>query len=143
MRFSCFILLALSLAGCNRYIVTLNDQQVYRPKPLFKDFKLADTALDTCVRQTIADNKLTSPEQLATLHCSHAGIKSLEGIQLFTALTNLNLSNNQLISIAPLLSLTGLDTIDLSANPNLECHDIDRLATQTGARITLPEHCRD
>lgn len=141
MKVTCLLLVVLSLVGCNRYIVTLNDQPVYRPRPLFNDFKLADAALDSCVRQTITDNKITSADQLVTLHCSHGGIQSLQGIEIFTALKNLNLSHNQLISIDPLLKLTALDTIDLSENPNLECPGIDTLVRQTGAQIISPKHC--
>ena len=133
--------MALLLTACNRYIVTLNEQPVYKPLPLFKDFQLPDKALDACVRQSITDDKVTDPERLHSLNCSHAGIKTLEGIQQFPALKNLNFSDNQLTTIEPLLFLGFLERVNLAGNPALACAALSRFASQTSAEVTLPDRC--
>lgn len=133
-------LLALLLVGaCADYEFSVNDKLVYTPLPLFSDYLLPDTSLQGCVRQTISDEKITRAELLQALNCSHAGIRSLEGLESFTELHTLNLGNNQLSDASPLNTLNKLQRVNLEGNPDLDCDSVDGSSDWTELR--LPQHC--
>lgn len=129
------------LAGCNRYEVTLNDQPIHTPPHLFTGYRLEDPALRDCVAQTIHDNHITAGHQLTRLVCTHAGIAELRGLEVFGALEILNLNDNKLTDVEPLLALPSLTQLDLGANPGLNCSTGPAL-TARGVVVVLPEHCR-
>ena len=76
---------------------------------------------------TLAEAKITQPEQLDSLNCSFAGITDLSGIELFSQLQTINLSSNQLTDIKALLFLGELRQVNLSENPSLSCIDVEAL----------------
>lgn len=141
----------LGLIACQSYEVSVNDNVLYTPLPLFHPSQVKDEALRTCVQQTIEDQAITHAKQLTRLSCTHAGINNLKGLEVFIALRELNLSdnalqdlaplsklakleqlllrNNQLLSASPLLSLIKLEVLDLSGNSLLACEDIAQLRT--------------
>jgi len=132
---------AIALSGCG-YRVTLNQQPVYEPKPLFQNFTLADAALSDCVNQTIEDEGVTDAKQLIALHCSYAGIESLEGLARFANLRQVNLSYNEIRDGQPLLKLTKLQRLDLQGNVDLPCDDVKALMRVLPPNsLTPPEHC--
>jgi len=155
------------IAGCKNYSVSVNNNVVYTPPSIFKDFAIADTHLRACVEQTILDNNITKAEDLKQLNCSHAGISSLAGLEKFYAIEQLNLAENSLQSLAPLtnisklkvlilrknnltnaeplLHLLDLQEVDISENEKLACRDLKQLATnfQHGKlKLVLPKQCR-
>lgn len=154
-------LILLSL-GCSDLDFKVNDRVVYSPRPLFSDFELADPALQACVEQAIADQKVTLAIELHTLNCSHAGISSLEGLERFTGLQQLKLSandirnlaplgklsslealyldNNQVVDPVPLYELLSLATLDLSGNGSLQCPAGNALFRLD--ELILPRHCK-
>ncbi|MGK2913976.1 MAG: leucine-rich repeat domain-containing protein [Porticoccaceae bacterium] len=134
------ILVATLLGGCDRYIFTVNEQPVYKPPTLFTDYRIVDAALRGCVEQTIADQKISRAGDLTHLICTHAEIGNLEGLEIFSALANLNLADNDLNGIQPLLMLPNLATVDLSNNDHLDCKDAKTLADQVDS-VRLPKHC--
>ncbi|CAA0123923.1 Internalin B [Halioglobus japonicus] len=149
------------LSACQGYDVTVNDKVVYAPKPLFKDYVVPDTGLNNCLKQTINDGVITNAQQLTTLDCSFAGISNLEGLSVFTGLTMLRLSDNQVRNLLELTQMTSLEALylddnkvvdpvpleqlsalrhlDLSGNPTLQCPRPGTLAQVT--TIVLPKHC--
>ena len=160
-----FFMVAL-IAGCKAYSVSLNNNVVYTPLPLFTDFAIADTHLSNCVEQTINDKKITKAEDLKQLNCSHAGISSLTGLEKFYHLEQINLSVNNLQSISvlrsfsklevlilrknnltsaePLLGMLALRELDISENAKLACGDLKQLAAnfnKEDLKLTLPEQC--
>lgn len=160
------LLILLALSACSSYQVSVNDNLVYTPLPLFDEYTLNDSALENCVRQTIEDKKITGARQLTRLSCTHAGISDLSGLEKFADLQELNLADNNLQSIAPLarlgklqwvllrnnqlrdasplLSLLKLENLDLSGNEDLPCDDLAQLhtaAAENQGSITPPEHC--
>ena len=160
------MLILLGLSGCSSYQVSVNDNLVYTPLPLFDQYSLKDSALAGCVQQTIEDKKITSAGQLTRLSCTHAGISDLSGLEKFAELRELNLANNNLQHIAPLarlgklrqlllhdnqlretgplLTLIKLEVLDLSGNRDLPCDDIPQLRTAVADNqgdFTAPEHC--
>lgn len=136
-------LAASLIAGCDRYRITLNEQTLSEPLPLFSDFQVADAALRTCLQQAIIDQGIRHKEDLQTLSCSHGGIASLEGIEVFSGLRTLNLGNNQILGIAPLLFLGNLKALNLVDNPKLDCDQANKLKAQLpdSSALALPQHC--
>ena len=130
-----------AITSCQRYTVTLNNQPVYSPAPLYKGYKIADEGLAACVKQAIADQKVTEPTALSTLSCTFAGVKDLNGIAVFSKLRSINLSNNQLASIEPLLFMAELSTVNLNDNPNLACEDVASLETLLPSALIEASPC--
>jgi hypothetical protein len=139
-----FWLLALGpillTVGCNRYEITLNDQPLHSPPLLFTGYRINDTALRDCVAQTVRDNKIIANHELTRLLCTHAGIRELKGLEIFGALETLNLADNSITNVEPLLSLPSLTQLDLSTNPDLDCAAATAL-TIRGVVVALPTHC--
>jgi hypothetical protein len=135
-----FLLTAL-LAGCNRYEVTFNEQPIHTPGETLTDYDIADPGLRDCIAQTIRDQDVARITDLKRLVCTNAGIGSLNGLDAFIALETLNLANNALATIQPLLALPSLARVDLSGNPGLLCSDANAL-TARGVATTVPGHCR-
>lgn len=162
----CALIISLSLSSCKNYSVSVNENVVYMPPSIFKDYQIADQQLFDCVQQTIYDSQITRAEDLTTLNCSNAGIKSLQGLDKFFALKELNLADNQIVDVttigslgrlellkisgnsiknpAPLLHLLHLKQLDLRENATLLCKDTAQLiANQSKAttEVLLPSHC--
>lgn len=140
-----FLFLALApiflATGCNRYEVTLNEQPLHSPSHLFAGYSVDDPALRDCVAQTIRDNKITAGRDLTRLVCTHAGIVDLRGLEIFGSLEILNLADNNITTIEPLLSLPSLAQLDLSTNPGLNCTEGSALTTR-GVVVVLPAQCQ-
>lgn len=132
--------LVFALFGCERYAVTLNQQPVYTPPPLYSDFTVSDPALADCLKQTITDRKIARLEQLTSLTCRHAGLKSVAGIEHFSSLRELDVSHNQLREAQTLAKLPQLRLLKINDNPDLQCDSLAPL-TQKELQITRPAHC--
>jgi Leucine-rich repeat (LRR) protein len=161
LRMSFASLLLLSLTACENYDFTVNDTVVYTPAGLFRDFQVADSALQACLQQAINDQRISRADQLSSLNCSHAGIASLDGLDTFTGLIGLKLSTNKIRNLmpvarleqlqklqlddnrvvdpVPLYSLTKLRTLDLGGNGTLQCPQ--RSAWPEIQQLILPDHC--
>lgn len=162
----CGLVTSLLTAGCKNYSVSVNENVVYTPPAIFKDYALADNLLQNCVEQTIYDLHITSAEDLTRLNCSNSGIKSLAGLDKFFALKELNLASNQITDIseigklgrleklllsnnkienpAALLNLLHLNQLHLNNNPNMTCNDLAQLQKNLSNQkldLTLPEQC--
>ena len=160
---TCFMLAAATLSGCADYKFTVNDQVVYNPAPLFKDFDVPDAPLRDCLKQHIADASVTAADQLTELNCSHAGVASLEGLQVFTRLVRLKLSNNAIDSVVPLANTVGLkelyldgnqlrnimplrglpelEYLNLGQNADLVCMQLDFFKRKPRLELVSPGHC--
>ncbi len=132
---------AVLLTGCENYTYTFNEQPVFEQPSLFTDYKIPDKGLSNCLKQAILDQKAHKASEVLQLNCSNAGISTLAGLEIFTGLTRINLDNNSLTEIKPLLFLGHLKTVLLSGNNKLSCVDGRLLAEQTDGDVTLPEHC--
>tara|TARA_B110000503_G_scaffold139353_1_gene227555 strand:- start:617 stop:1132 length:516 start_codon:yes stop_codon:yes gene_type:complete len=159
-QFLAVICIALT-TSCQQYDVTINDQLVYQPKSLFRDYSIADPALEDCIEQVIIDANITNAADLKQLNCSNAGVTSLEGLATFTGLTGLKLSDNQIrnlvelgnikkledlilannniIDPVPLSSLPNLKRLDLSGNSDLQCPHTNRFGHIVD--LKLPKAC--
>ncbi len=131
----------LLLCGCDRYHVKLNDRELYSPPVLFTDYKIPDSSLNSCIKQTIIDQKITSAEQLTNIICTYGGINDLSGLVRFTQLNSINLSNNEIIDIKPLMFLGELKQVNLAGNPNIKCKDLEALSKLLLNKVSSNENC--
>ena len=131
----------LLLCGCDRYQVKLNDREFYSPPVLFTDYKIPDSSLNSCIKQTIIDQKITSAEQLTNIICTYGGINDLSGLLRFTQLNSINLSNNEIIDIKPLMFLGELKQVNLAGNPNIKCKDQDALSKLLLNKVSSNKNC--
>ena len=153
----------LSLNGCAKYQMTLNETVVYTPPTVITDFETEDPRLKDCFDQIIKDGQITDVAEVTQLICSHAGLTSLKGIEYFYNLQRVNLGNNEISDLAPirylsklevlllndnqikqapeLLNLPRLGRVDLNNNPDLECGDLKQFADISSAELTSPSHC--
>jgi len=144
--------------------MTLNDTVVYTPPQVFTDFTTEDSNLRNCLDQAITDQKVTHASELRRLSCSHAGITSLKGIEIFLGIEELQLSHNKLTQLKPLallsqlkvllvdhntlknipevLTLGKLEFLDSQNNPSLECQDLKQLSSSFTGELKLPKQCR-
>jgi|TARA_B110000238_G_C16055928_1_gene408235 Leucine-rich repeat (LRR) protein len=134
--------LLMTLFACDRYQVTLNDRELYRPPIIFTDYAISDAALRDCVGQAIVDEAIGEPEQLEQLNCSYAGISNLSGLGRFSQLKSINLSNNNLRNLRPLMFFGSLETLNLANNSELFCIELDTLETLVIKELIRPEICR-
>lgn len=156
-------LLAILLTGCGRYAISVNERTVYEPAPLFGDYSIADAALKSCVKATIAEKQLTKAEQLKQLICPPGEISSLAGIQVFINLEHVGLASNQLRDISslsllkkltrvnlrdnnienftPLHTLEKLNFLDARENDKARCNTLTAL-TKSTTELALPEACK-
>ncbi len=157
-------LLLVVVGGCADYQFTVNDRVVYTPAPLFSGYDIPDEALNECVKVHIQEASVTAAEQLEALNCSHAGVTSLAGLQVFKRLTRLKLSSNSIEEVNALVDMTALlelylddnavktvaelrdllelRLLDLGGNPPLRCADLDTFRSRPALELVAPEHCR-
>lgn len=158
------IMISLGLSACSRYQMTLNEAVVYTPPSALTDFTTQDSNLQGCLDQMIKDRNITALKDVTQLICSHAGLTSLKGIEVFYNLRQVNLEHNQLTSIAPmkhlsklevlllndnqlteapeLLTMAALKQLKLGNNPSLACGDLLQLKANSDADLQLPEQCQ-
>jgi len=119
--------LIVTLPGCAGYSFDINKNEVYTPPAFYTQYSIADSGLQSCIDQTIKDQKISSPLKVTTLQCSYNGISNLKGLSEFSRIERLSLKGNDIQEISELLQLTYLRYLDLSDNPTSDCRTIDQL----------------
>lgn len=154
----------LLISACSKYQLTLNERVMYSPPTLFTEFSTKDRQLKTCLDQAISDANITAAGDLKQLICTHAGLTSLDGLEIFTGLELLHLahnklqsaeaiarlpklqevslSDNQLQQIPEILLLEKLTMLDLSENASLDCGDIAQFRERYQGEFNAPEQCQ-
>lgn len=162
-RHSCLLLAVLALSGCADYRFTVNERVVYNPAPLFQAFDVPDPALRDCIKQHIADASITAAEELTELNCSHGGVTDLTGLPVFSNLVRLKLSRNAITDLAPLANMNALqelyldnnrvrnimplrglpelDYLNLAANQEIVCQQLEFFRRQPSLDLITPAHC--
>jgi Leucine-rich repeat (LRR) protein len=141
MKLFTIALTFLFLVGCDRYQLTINERPIYAPKQLFSDYQIPDPGLNSCIKQAIIDRSIKRGEDLRSINCSYAGIENLDGLKRFTGLTTINLANNRLTNIKPLMFFGQLSRLDLSGNESLACADIETIRELLPTELVAPQHC--
>lgn len=102
---------------------------------------MADTNLRNCIQQHIEDQEIYAPEELKQLACSSAGIESLDGLERFSRIEQLDLENNPLTQISTLFMLANLQYVDLRGNSNIGCEELNRLKRLVNNSSQFPLEC--
>jgi internalin A len=154
------------LCGCKGgYTYTFNDNVLFSPNDESKksEDSLLDTALQACLNETLQANQQLTAAEVKLLACPGSGVESLQGIGTLSALEQLELSDNRLRDVRPLLQLRNLrvlsirnnqlDTalpllelpllrfISLLGNPSLRCDEIATMRKKLGNTLVAPAHC--
>lgn len=106
------------------------------------DVSLGDPVLQQCIADAAASGNLVEVIELTTLTC--AGVSDADGLDIFSALTSLNLTGNSLTTLQPLLQFENLQFLDLSGNPSLPCEEVDALAQRLmeGTDLLADDTCQ-
>ncbi len=126
-RIAIVALLIATIMGCHRYAVSVNEQVIYEPPALFKDYQLADASLLSCVRATIVEKNITRAADLQQLFCPEGNIVQLDGLHTFKRLRTLRLASNKIVSIAPLAALSGLERVNIANNSIIDFSPLKEL----------------
>jgi|SaaInlV_100m_DNA_5_1039725.scaffolds.fasta_scaffold01396_9 hypothetical protein len=126
MKFLLLCLVTVVCTSCSNYNLLINDNTLYTPDPLYLNFSVADSQLETCLVQHIEDNRITSARYLLSVNCSYAGIRNLEGLVQFSRIEYLSLKGNPLENFEALFQLVNLRLLDVSET-DLSCEDLQRL----------------
>lgn len=156
--------LLLPLASCagSPYTVSLNNNVLYSPNAALAAGGVSDAALQGCINQALAATAQAAAE-LRILACPNAGIRSLEGINRFEALEQLELGsneidnlsplqplrnlrvvslrNNDIRNIGPLSALPRLRFVSLEGNEQIPCGQLDELQVRLGNTLNRPASC--
>jgi hypothetical protein len=100
----------------------------------------ADSQLTTCLTNGYSDVEVVD---LQTLNCSSKSISGLVGVEQLSSLRNVDLSNNSIVNVSPLesLSSSNIQTINLLGNNNALCHQLDNLDAKFPGSVTMPDSC--
>lgn len=153
------------LTACkqNPYTVTFNNNVVYSPNAAVRDKVLDDPALQACLNQVMAGSAIENPEEVTLIACPAAGVTTLRGIEQLPNLEQLDLSDNAITHVGPLLSLKKLRVlslrnnavssvaalasmpllrfVSLSGNTRISCRDVEALENKLGNTLDKPLTC--
>ena len=163
LKFGLAAFLVLQLSACSNYSLNINEKVVYMPPTVFTRFQLADLELQKCVDDTISEEMIVAAKDLHTVRCPNKGIRTLNGLEIFsgikvlglegndiseidtigklTNLEQLNLADNGVNSVEALKLLSKLRYLNLSGNEGVECAEIKEISLVKGGKALLPKHC--
>ncbi len=157
--------LTFTISACSRYQVVLNDNIVYSPggAPPAPSL-LIDANFQGCLNQYLSNATSKDPADVKLLACPVAGIQSLAGINALPNLEQLELSDNQIGDLSPLLALKNLRVLSirnnrvtninalmslpilrfvaLQGNNGINCTQLDELGKKVGNSLNGPDSCR-
>lgn len=158
-------LLCCLLTACNirPYTITFNDNVVYTPNEALRNAVVQDSGLQGCLNEVLARNEQSDPTTVTALACPGAGVQTLAGINALINLEQLELSDNRITDLSPLLSLKKLrvlnlrnnavgdvrplDTLpllrflSLEGNERIPCRQLDGLEEKLGNTFGRPQAC--
>lgn len=175
LRFSLqFLLRAAGLAatvsatGCHGpFTYTFNDNVIFSPgrSTTANDHTLQDPALQGCLNQFLEASGQSALEQVKLLACPGSGVETLAGIDALSGLEQLELSDNRISDLRPLVKLLNLRVLGLRNNPlttvtpllelpilrfvsltgddQLRCNDVAALRNKLGNTLTGPLQCAE
>ncbi len=103
-----------------------------------RDIDFIDQNLLNCVSDIISSTSIVEVAELTSLSCEN--VSDASGIEELNNLTSLNLSNNLLTSLTPLLGLELIEQLNLSGNESLACEQIQDLESNL---VNITEFFKD
>lgn len=158
-----FATLLVSACNLNPYAISVNDNILYSPSGVIIEETVEDPGLQGCINSYLNDNPESTLETISQLSCTEAGITSLIGLNNIPNLGLLDLSNNNISDLSPLIYLENLrvlriannsirnintlfnlnllNFIDLSGNNSISCSQLDQLETRGRSSLRRPISC--
>jgi hypothetical protein len=159
-----FSALCLPLGACfHPYTVTLNDNVVYSPNAAVRAAVTQDPGLQACLDRTLERIQQTDLASVKLLACPGAGVETLAGIEALVNLEQLELGDNEVTNLSPLLPLKNLRVLglrnnrladirpldalpilrflSLEGNDGIPCRQLDAFATKLGNTFGRPQAC--
>jgi len=155
--------ISLLLTACSGYQFVLNDNVLYSPSNQPPPSLLSDPNLQGCLNQQFANAGNDDPRNIKLLACPSSAVQSLEGIRELPNLEQLELSDNNISDISPLLGLRNLRVLSarnnrisninplmslpilrfvaLQGNNAITCRQLDALEEKIGNSLNRPVSC--
>jgi Leucine-rich repeat (LRR) protein len=156
--------LCLPLGACiHPYTVKLNDNVLFTPSEALRNAVTEDPGLQACLDQAMKRNEQTDPAAITLLACPGAGVETLAGIEALEKLEQLELSDNAIANLSPLLQLKNLRVLglrnnrvgdirpladlpilrflSLEGNDRIPCRQLDAFASKLGNTFGRPQSC--
>ena len=138
----------ITCAALNELETSLYQGKLHRPNDclftldiLIVDINISDQQLKSCLLDTASHEGWIAISEVTNLSCEQHNIHSLDGIENLKALTQLDLSDNQIIDITPLLVLNTAQ-INLTGNSQIACTRLNALEASIGQHaIERPSQC--
>lgn len=157
-------LLCLPLSACiHPYTVTLNDNVLYTPNESLRNAVTQDPGLQACLDRTLERNAQSDLTSVTLLACPGAGVETLAGIEALVNLEQLELSDNAISNVSPLLRLKNLRVLglrnnrvadvrplhelpilrflSLEGNNGIPCRQLDLFTQKLGNTFSRPQSC--
>ena len=161
--YSLFLTLLLNACSFNPYAISVNNNVLYSPSGIIIEEVVEDPGLHGCINNYLDDNPDARLETISQLSCTDAGISSLLGLDNIPNLNLLDVSNNLIIDLSPVIyledlrvlriannavrnintlsNLSLLNFIDLSGNDQIPCRQLDQLESKLGSSLRRPFNC--
>lgn len=154
-----------TVGGCaQRYSVTLNNNVLYGPEAAARRNAVTrDSGLQACLDQTLERLEQTDPARVTLLACPGAGIETLAGLEALTSLEQLELGDNDITDLGPLIALKNLRVlglrnneigdiraleelpilrfVTLEGNERIPCRQLDALEARLGNTLGRSQRC--
>ena len=138
----------ITCAALNELETNLYQGKLQRPNDclftldiLIVDINISDQQLKNCVLDTASHEGWITISEVTNLSCEQHNIHTLNGIENLKALTQLDLSDNQIVDITPLLVLNTTQ-IKLTGNSQIACTRLNALEAAIGQHaIERPSQC--
>jgi Leucine-rich repeat (LRR) protein len=129
------LLSAIVLSACSqKFTVSVNDQNVYDPRPNQTAQRFSDPGLQACVNLTVQQTGV-DVDKIKVLACPDWQIAEIESIGTLRSLQFLDLSDNNITSLAPVTTLRNLSSISINNNRISDAAPLLRIATLTSATL--------
>lgn len=156
--------LCLPLCGCiHPFTVKLNDNVLFSPSESVRNAVTQDPGLQACLDQTMERTQQTDPTAITLLACPGAGVETLAGIEALQSLEQLELGDNVIANLSPLLTLKNLRVLglrnnrvgdirpleqlpilrflSLEGNDRIPCRQLDAFEARLGNTFGRPQAC--
>jgi hypothetical protein len=158
-------LLCCLVTACNLkpYTVVLNDNVVYTPNASLRNAITQDPGLQACLDQALERSAQSDPATVTLLSCVGAGVQTLAGIEALVNLEQLELGDNAITNLSPLIPLKKLRVLglrnnsvgdirpldelpilrflSLEGNERVPCRQLDKLQQRLGNTFGRPQSC--
>jgi hypothetical protein len=156
----------LAISACSNYRVVLNDNVLYSPNGASpQPGLLADANFQGCLNQYFSTSGNSDAKEVTLLACPSAGIQSLAGISALINLEQLELSDNAVSDLTPLLNLKKLRVLSLrnnrvsninalmslpilrfialQGNNLISCKQLEEMEKKIGNSLNRPSQCKN